>query len=152
MGIHTGNSRQRCSMLLFSFCPERLIPVFPSDCTSKPPDLSPISTCFPNWPVKMATTLLCDRYTPVLFSGVICWVWQNLRSLTLLWSQLVSDSFFHAYLFCFLLSLSQLSVSLKLAKKSILLVSTFCLKELRLGARRRVVQSLYFYKTTLEKI
>lgn len=33
-------------------------------------------------------------------------------------------------------------------KKSILLVSTFCLKELRLGAQR----SLYFYKTTLEKI
>lgn len=42
--------------------------------------------------------------------GVCVTIWQNLRSLTLLWSQLVCDSFFHAYLFGFLLFLSQLSV------------------------------------------
>lgn len=64
------------------------------------------------WPLPYSVT-----DTPLCFpGGAICSVWQNLRSLTSLWSQLVSDSFFHAYLFCFLLSLSQLSVSLKLFK------------------------------------
>lgn len=134
MGSHTGDARQRCSMLLSSFCPERLRVV--------PPDFSPISTCFPHWPVKMATTLLWTNHTTRKTEGCMC---HNLAKPQIAYSPvipagLVTHSFMliSSVFFCFSHSW--------VFKKSILLVSTFCLKELRLGAQRR---RLYFYKTTL---
>lgn len=93
---------------------------------------SVVVCCFPlsvlrDWGLCLQTCLL---FQPVFHTDLLKWplpyseqitppgkqravcvtIWQNLRSLTLLWSQLVCDSFFHAYLFCFLLFLSQLSV------------------------------------------
>lgn len=134
MGSHTGNARQRCSMLLSSFCPERLRVV--------PPDLSPISTCFPHWPVTCYPTLNKSHHQEnrglyVSQSGKTS---DRLLSCDPSWSVTHSFMLISSVFFCFSHSW--------VFKKSILLVSTFCLKELRLGAQR----SLYFYKTTLEKI
>lgn len=136
MGSHTGNARQRCSMLLSSFCPERLRVV--------PPDLSPISTCFPHWPVKMATTLLWTNHTTRKTEGCMC---HNLAKPQIAYSPVIPAGLW-LILSCLSLLFSFVSLTAECLRKAFLLVSTFCLKELRLGAQR----SLYFYKTTLEKI